>query len=204
LSGPARAKADPAKLSTIEPAALVKLQRPPEYKRVDNADTRPHAMVNQSSRLIEGLGILVVDENPYTRKLTRMMLMNVGAKSIFEAADGVAALEVIRTTNPDVAIIEWELPVLSGSQVIKIVRSPDVFPKPHLPIIVLTSYAQRSRVQEALRLGAHEFLVKPTSPAALRDRLLSIVINPRPMVRIGKLYVPEPRRLIAPDLTHVA
>jgi CheY-like chemotaxis protein len=143
-------------------------------------------------------GILVVDGDPYTPAL-RMMLMNVGAKSIFEAADGVAALEVIRTANPDVAIIEWELPVLSGSQVIKIVRSPDVFPKPHLPIIVLTSYAQRSRVQEALRLGAHEFLAKPTSPAALRDRLLSIVINPRPMVRIGKLYVPEPRRLIAPN-----
>jgi CheY-like chemotaxis protein len=94
--------------------------------------------------------------------------------------------------------MEWDLPVLSGSQVIKIVRSPDVFPKPHLPIIVLTDHAQRWRVHEALRLGVHEFLAKPTSPAALRDRLLSIVVKPRPMVRVGKLYVPEPRRLIAP------
>jgi two-component system, chemotaxis family, chemotaxis protein CheY len=152
----------------------------------------------QSDRLIEQLGILVVDENPYTRKLTRMMLMNIGAKSICEAADGVAALDVIRTANPDVAIMEWELPVLSGSQVIKIVRSPEVFPKPHLPIVVLTSYGHRRCVHEALRLGVHEFLVKPTSPMALRNRLLSIVVKPRPMVRIGKLYVPEPRRLIQP------
>src|SRR5262245_38517786 len=152
----------------------------------------------QRSHLIEGLGILVVDENAYTRKLTRMMLMNIGAKSICEAADGVAALDVIRTANPDVAIMEWDLPVLSGSQVVKIVRSPDVFPKPHLPIIVLTWLAERRRVQEALRLGVHEFLAKPTSPSALRDRLLSIVVKPRPMVRIGKLYVPEPRRMTQP------
>jgi CheY-like chemotaxis protein len=152
----------------------------------------------QRDRLIEQLGILVVDENPYTRKLTRMMLMNIGAKSICEAADGVAALDVIRTANPDVAIMEWDLPVLSGSQVIKIVRSPDVFPKPHLPIIVLTSYGHRQCVHEALRLGVHEFLVKPTSPMALRNRLLSIVVKPRPMMQIGKLYVPEPRRLVQP------
>jgi CheY-like chemotaxis protein len=120
--------------------------------------------------------------------------MNVGAKSIREATDGVAALDIIRTANPDVVIMDWELPVLSGWQVLRIVRSPDVFPKPHLPIIVLTACAQRSHVNEALRLGVHEFLIKPTSPVALRDRLLSILVRPRPMVRMGKHYVPAPRR----------
>lgn len=148
----------------------------------------------QSEKLIEKLAVLVVDDNQYTRKLTRMMLMNIGAKTIYEAADGVAALDIIRTANPDVAILDWELPVLSGPQVIKIVRSPEVFPKPHLPIIMLTASAQRSHVNEAMRLGVHEFLLKPTSPRALQDRLLSILVKPRQMVRIGKYYVPEPRR----------
>src|SRR5437773_5523473 len=129
----------------------------------------------QSEKMIEGLAILVVDENQYLRKLTRMMLMNIGAKTIYEAPDGVAALDIIRNANPDVAIIDWDLPVLSGPQVVRIVRSPDVFPKPHLPIIMLTNAARRSNINEALRLGVHEFLVKPTSPAALRARLLSIL-----------------------------
>ena len=80
-------------------------------------------------KLIENLGILVVDESQYMRKLTRMMLMNIGAKTIYEASDGVAALDIIRTANPDVAIIDWDLPVLSGAQVIKIVRSPRGFPE---------------------------------------------------------------------------
>ena len=96
----------------------------------------------QAEKLIENLGILIVDESLYMRKLTRMMLMNIGAKTIFEASDGVAALDTIRSANPDVAIIDWDLPVLSGPQVIRIVRSPDVFPKPHLPIIMLTANAQ--------------------------------------------------------------
>jgi two-component system chemotaxis response regulator CheY len=145
-------------------------------------------------KLIERLNIVVADQNQYTRKLTRMMLMNIGAKSIYEAADGVAALDVIRTANPDVAIVDWEMPLMSGQDLIRIVRSPRVFPKPDLPIILLTAGADRLRVTEAIKLGVHEFLCKPTSPGALRDRLASILVKPRPMVQIGKYYVPKMRR----------
>jgi two-component system, chemotaxis family, chemotaxis protein CheY len=156
----------------------------------------------QAEKLIENLGILIVDESLYMRKLTRMMLMNIGAKTIFEASDGVAALDTIRSANPDVAFIDWDLPVLSGPQVIRIVRSPDVFPKPHLPIVMLTAHANRANVAEAMRLGVHEFLIKPTSPQALRDRLLSIIVKPRPMVQVGKFYVPEPRGAAPADTRH--
>jgi hypothetical protein len=48
-------------------------------------------------------------------------------------------------------------------------------------------------VNEAIQLGVNEFLLKPTSPKALQHRLLSILAKPRPMVKIGKFYVPEPR-----------
>jgi len=150
----------------------------------------------QMEKLIEGLAILVVDNNPYTRKLTRIMLTNVGAKAIYEAADGVEALGAIRVANPDVMILDWEMPVLDGPQVMQIVRSPESFPKPNLPVIMLTRSGERSRVNAALRLGVHEFLVQPTSPAALRDRLMSILVRPRPMVWVGKYYVPKPRILL--------
>ena len=152
----------------------------------------------QIDKLIEGLGIVVADPNPHMRKLTRMMLMNIGAKSVFEAADGLAAIDVIRHANPDVLLVDWEMPVLSGPQIMHVVRSPGVFAKPSLPVIMLTDRASRSQVQEAMRLGVHEFLLKPTSPKALRDRLVSILMRPRPMVQIGKYYVPQPRRPFAP------
>jgi two-component system chemotaxis response regulator CheY len=60
---------------------------------------------------------------------------------------------------------------------------------------MLTNRAQRSSVVQALRAGVHEFLIKPTSPKALRDRLTSIAIKPRPMMKLGDFYVPQPRRL---------
>jgi CheY-like chemotaxis protein len=145
-------------------------------------------------KLIEPLAFLVVDEDQYMRKLTRMMLMNIGAKSIFEAGDGMVALDVIRNVNPDVMLMDWDIPVLSGPQVMHIVRSPGLFAKPSLPIIMLTSRTSRARVNEALRLGVNEVLAKPTSSKMLEDRLLSILVKPRPMVQIGEYLVPAPRR----------
>jgi two-component system, chemotaxis family, chemotaxis protein CheY len=94
-------------------------------------------------------------------------------------------------------LLDWDMPVLNGIEVLRIVRSPGVFPRPNLPVIILATRAQRTHVNEALRAGANEFLLKPTSPKALCDRLTSIVFKPRPMVKLGTFYVPQPRRMSA-------
>ena len=159
----------------------------------------PSVSAKQLEKLTERLSLLVVDENQYMRKLTRMMLMNIGAKSVYEAADGLAALDVIRSVNPDIMLLDWDCPVLSGPQIMHIVRSPGVFAKPYLPIIMMTARASRSRVNEAIRLGVHEVLAKPTSPKMLQDRLLSILVKPRQMVQVGKYLIPEPRRVAGPN-----
>ena len=59
---------------------------------------------------------------------------------------------------------------------------------------MLTDLGLRSRVHAAIKLGVHEFLVKPISPLVLQQRLLSILLHPRPMVRAGSYYIPMPRR----------
>jgi CheY-like chemotaxis protein len=150
----------------------------------------------QLNKAIEGLVILIADSNAYTRKLTRMMLTNLGVKSIYEAGDGVVALECIRTLNPDVMIMDWDMPVLDGREVMQIVRSPGAHPKANLPVIMLSDIGLQSRVQTAIRVGVHEFLVKPISPKTLQQRLLGIVLSPRPMVHAGKYYIPMPRRRV--------
>ena len=145
---------------------------------------------------IERLVVLIADSNSYTRRLTRSMLTNIGVKVNHEVADGVAALEAIRTINPDVMILEWEMTVMDGREVMRTMRSPGKFPRPNLPVIMLTDCGQRSRLEEALRLGVHEFLVKPISSKTLQQRLFGILIKPRPMVLAGGFYVPMPRGLI--------
>jgi CheY-like chemotaxis protein len=151
-----------------------------------------------TEKLLKDLTILIVDSNAHMRRMTRMMLTTIGARSVDEAADGFAALEAIRTYDPDVMLLDWDMEVLSGMEVMRIVRSPGVFPHPKLPTIMLTNRAKRAHVLEAMRMGVHEFLLKPTSAKALCDRLMSVVIKPRPMMTVGKYYVPKPRRMSLP------
>ncbi len=146
--------------------------------------------------LIQNLSIVVADKNQFTRRLTRQMLTNLGCRNIIEAQDGFVAVEAIRASKPDVLLLDWKLPILSGEEVIRMVRSPGVFPRPDLPIIIHTDQTEKRNVLKALRAGVHEFLAKPTSPAALRDKLIAVIAKPRPMVTLGAFYVPEPRRLL--------
>jgi len=152
------------------------------------------------SNLVQSLSVLVVDDNQYMRKMVRNLLVNCGIKEIYEAADGVAALDAIRTMAPDVVILDWEMPLLSGAELVRIVRSPGVFPMPDIPIIMLTGHCERWRVVEAVRLGVNEYLTKPVSAKAIYDRLVSILAQPRPVVQLGDYYGPEPRKLLAETL----
>ena len=148
----------------------------------------------QAEDVLESVAVLIVDGNAFTRRLTRQMLMNLGIKTIHESSDGVSAIDAIQNVNPDVMILDWNAPILNGREVMRIVRAPGVFPKASLPVIMLTDQGLQSRVTMAMRLGAHELLVKPVSPKILEDRLLGIVLKPRPMVRAGEFYIPMPRR----------
>jgi len=150
--------------------------------------------------LVQALSVLVVDDNQYMRKMVRNLLVNCGIKEIYEAADGIAALDSIRTMAPDVVILDWEMPLLSGAELVRIVRSPGVFPMPDIPIIMLTGHCERWRVVEAVRLGVNEYLTKPVSAKAIYDRLVSIMAQPRPVVQLGDYYGPEPRKLLSESL----
>jgi DNA-binding response OmpR family regulator len=84
---------------------------------------------------------------------------------------------------------------IDGAEFTRRVRSPAEFSYPSVPIIMLTGQRERSRVAETVPLGVDEFLLKPVSSAALRNRIVSVLSNPRPMVKRGDYYGPEPRPL---------
>jgi two-component system chemotaxis response regulator CheY len=158
----------------------------------------------QIENIIQSLCVLVVDDNQYMRKMVRTLLVNCGVKDIYEASDGIAALDSIRTVAPDVVILDWEMPLLSGPELVRIVRSPGVFPMPDVPIIMLTGHGERWRVVEAVRLGVNEYLTKPVSAKSLYDRLVAITLQPRPNVQLGDYYGPEPRKLVTDALEEAA
>lgn len=154
----------------------------------------PTTVPKRYETLIRSLSVLIVDDNAHMRKVVRNLLTTIGVKRITEASDGIEGLEAIRTGSPDVVLLDWEMPLLSGAELVRIVRSPDVFPTPDLSIIMLSAHGERRRVVEAIRLGVNEYLVKPVSAQTLLARLVAILANPRPIVQRDGYYGPEPRR----------
>src|SRR3981189_1413141 len=145
--------------------------------------------------MMEQMQVLVVDDEYYTRKVIRTLLLAMGCTKIHEANDGASGLEAIRVVEPDVVLLDWEMPRIDGPEFVRRVRSPGTFPLPSVPIIMLTGHGERSRVLEAVRLGVHEFLLKPVSSSSLQARILSVLTKPRTMVKRGDYYGPDPRKL---------
>lgn len=141
--------------------------------------------------------VLVVDDEHYMRKVVRTLLMSIGIRTVYEAPDGPSGLEMIRSNAPDVVIVDWQMPGLDGASFVRMVRSPDTFPYPNVPIIMLTGHGDRARVVEAIQIGVNEFLLKPVSSKALQSRMTAVLANPRPMVKSGTYYGPVPRNMVA-------
>src|SRR5262245_32116314 len=153
------------------------------------------SMAKNVRALMGLIKVLIVDDEHYTRKVIRTLLQAIGCTKIHEAADGIHGLDAIRAVNPDIVLLDWEMPGMDGATFVRTVRSPQTFPLPNVPIIMLTGHGERSRVLEAVRLGVHEFLLKPVSSNALQARILSVFTKPRTMVKRGDYYGPEPRKL---------
>ena len=137
--------------------------------------------------------VLIVDDDASVRKLVNTLLTSMGVADIVEATDGMVGLELVQRTAPDVVILDWQMPRLQGPNFMRIVRSPDTFPYPAVPVIMLTGHGEYSKVKEAISVGVNEFLVKPVSSKALLDRLVAVLFNPRPMIRKRDYYGPELR-----------
>jgi two-component system chemotaxis response regulator CheY len=145
--------------------------------------------------LIQSMRVLIVDDEHYMRKVIRSLLLTIGVRTIHEACDAREGLDAVRSLTPDLVLVDYNMPGLTGADFVRAIRSPDTFPYPHVPIIMLTGNSDRSLVVESVRLGVNEYLLKPVSSEALRARVLSIITNPRRMIRKGDYYGPEPRRM---------
>jgi YesN/AraC family two-component response regulator len=139
--------------------------------------------ITQIQTLFKSAKVLIVDDEHYTRKVLRTLLMAMGVEHIHEADDGISGLEAIRSIVPDVILLDWEMPGLDGPGFVKVVRSPGEFPIPNVPIIMLTGHGERWRVVEAIRLGVNHYLLKPVSSKTLLDRMVSALTSPPPIAK---------------------
>src|SRR3954466_1288992 len=92
------------------------------------------------------LRVLVVDDEPNMRKVTKTILAAIGIPTVLEAEDGVAGYEKARSNVPDLMIIDWEMPLIDGPQLVRMIRSPEEHLVRDIPVIMLTAHSDMSRV----------------------------------------------------------
>jgi CheY-like chemotaxis protein len=127
-----------------------------------------------------GLRILVVDDATFIRDMVKKQLRdNIPGVEIFEAPDGNRALSLMKNQVMDMILSDWEMPNMTGSDLLRTVRAmPDAG---KLPFIMISSRGDRNHIVKAIELGVSDYLTKPFTP----DELLKKVF--KQLKIIGKL-----------------
>jgi CheY-like chemotaxis protein len=149
---------------------------------------------------LETLKVLVVDDNAHVRAIARGILKSAGVGEIREAPNGRQALDVLKEWEADLVIIDFQMSPVDGLELTRRIRDPKGSPNPFMPIVMMTSYADRRLVIEARDAGVSEFLVKPVTAKGLLDRVEAAVFKPRPFVETDDYFGPTRRGVDAPDV----
>lgn len=114
--------------------------------------------------------LLLVDDSSTMRRIQKNQLTALGIADILEAENGEDAWQKLTDNMPiDLILLDWNMPVMDGFTLLKKVRADDTFKQ--VKIIMCTSESEKSRVVEALKAGANNYIVKPFSPESLKEKL---------------------------------
>ena len=117
--------------------------------------------------------ILVVEDNPQNMKVVLMALRPHGY-TFLQATDGEEALKIAVRDNPDLIIMDIQLPKVSGLEVARRLRQMPAFS--HVPIIAVTAYAMKGDKEKAVEAGCNTYLPKPIDtrqlPGVVAEMLL--------------------------------
>ncbi len=102
--------------------------------------------------------ILIVEDNPPNMRLIEMVLRGKGY-NLLKAADGEEALATAKREEPDLIIMDMQLPKLSGLEVTKQIRETPTLG--HIPILALTAYAMKGDKERFIDSGCNAYLPKP-------------------------------------------
>lgn len=143
---------------------------------------------------LEGLQVLVVDDNRQMRLLLKTLLRGFGFRRALEAADAAEAFEIMRSTYVDIVLLDWNMQPIDGEEFTRLIRTSKDSPNPFCTVIMVTGHSERGRVARARDAGVNSFLVKPVSAVKLRNHLVAAFEDERPFVRHNSYVGPCRRR----------
>ena len=107
------------------------------------------------------------------RRIIINTLRKLGYEDTCEAGDGREALKSLTTTPADMVVTDWNMPEMTGPEFVEALRAmPDLA---KIPVLMVTTQAAKEDVIVALKAGVNDYLIKPFTPDALKDKLLTLL-----------------------------
>ncbi|GIX47072.1 MAG: response regulator [Candidatus Tectimicrobiota bacterium] len=118
------------------------------------------------------LKILTVDDFSTMRRIIRSILRQLGYTNVVEAEDGASALALLRQDKFDFVISDWNMPNMSGLELLKAMRADDRLKD--IPVLLVTAEALKENVVEAIKAGVNGYIVKPFTAETLKEKIDAI------------------------------
>ena len=116
-----------------------------------------------------GMKVLVVDDFAAMRRILKNVLNQIGLMNIIEADDGTTALDIINKNKIDLIVSDWNMPKMSGLDLLKTVRSNE--DTKNMPFLMVTAASQKDDVLEAVQAGVSNYIVKPFTADTVKEKL---------------------------------
>jgi two-component system chemotaxis response regulator CheY len=117
----------------------------------------------------KNMRILVVDDFSTMRKIIKNILRQLGFNNVVESDDGTTAWETLNRDNIDFIISDWNMPQMTGIELLRKVRSSEEYAT--TPFLMVTAEAQQENIIEAVQAKVSNYIVKPFTPETLGQKI---------------------------------
>ena len=115
--------------------------------------------------------VLLVDDSTTMRRIQKTQLGGIGISDVIEAENGEHALRQLADNMPvDLVLLDWNMPVMDGITTLQKIRANPAYAA--VKVIMCTSESEKSKVVEELKNGANNYIVKPFTPEALKEKVM--------------------------------
>jgi two-component system, chemotaxis family, chemotaxis protein CheY len=119
--------------------------------------------------------ILLVDDSNTMRRIEKNTLEKMGYTDIIEAQDGAEAVKHVSSGGFELVLMDWNMPNMTGIDALKAIKADPAHKS--LPVIMVTSESEKTRIMEALQSGAASYVVKPFQAETLQDKINAVMLK---------------------------